>query len=229
MEYSELIKDFLDDADVHLREFDSALLTLEQNGQNNEVVLNTLGSLHTLKGNSGMMGFESLKLYIHQVEEVLKSINDNDSEPGQSLDALFDTANVIRNAIQDIARDPSITPDLTEHILSLQQKLDGEYVSSESAKVDLNSYLGTKTDTIKVDFKRLDDLLNLVGELVIFKTRLNQLESDIRETGNSKVLTREFNEGLELMGKTISGLQEGIMRARMLPVSHVFNKFPRMV
>ena len=147
----------------------------------------------------------------------------------RSLDALFDSANVIRNAIQGIAKEPSLNPDLTEHIMSLQQKLEGEYASSENEAVDLASYLGTKTDTIKVDFKRLDDLLNLVGELVIFKTRLNQIESDIRETINNKSLSKEFNEGLELMGKTISGLQEGIMRARMLPVSHVFNKFPRMV
>ena len=229
MEYSELIKDFLDDADAHLKEFDTALLSLEKNGQNKEVILNTLGSLHTLKGNSGMMGFESLKLYVHQVEEVLKRINDDDSELGQSLEALFDSANVIRNAIQGIAKEPSFNPDLTEHIMSLQQKMEGEYASSESEAVDLASYLGTKTDTIKVDFKRLDDLLNLVGELVIFKTRLNQIETGVRETINNKALSKEFNEGLELMGKTISGLQEGIMRARMLPVSHVFNKFPRMV
>jgi two-component system chemotaxis sensor kinase CheA len=229
MEYSELIKDFLDDADAHLKEFDSALLSLEKNGQNNEVILNTLGSLHTLKGNSGMMGFESMKLYIHQVEEVLKRINDNDLELGRTLDALFDSANVIRNAIQNISKEPSLNPDLTEHIMSLQLKLEGEHASSESEAVDLASYLGTKTDTIKVDFKRLDDLLNLVGELVIFKTRLNQIESDIGEKINNKALSKEFNEGLELMGKTIAGLQEGIMRARMLPVSHVFNKFPRMV
>ena len=229
MEYSELIKDFLDDADAHLKEFDSALLSLEENGRNNEVILNTLGSLHTLKGNSGMMGFESLKLYIHQVEEVLRSINDNDSEFGKSLHLLFDSANVIRNVVHGITKVPSCNPDLTEHIISLQQKVEGEYALSEGEAVDPASYLGTKTDTIKVDFKRLDGLLNLVGELVIFKTRLNQIERDIRETINSKSLLKEFNEGLELMGKTISGLQEGIMRARMLPVSHVFNKFPRMV
>jgi len=50
MEYSELIKDFLDDADAHLKEYDTALLSLEKNGQNKEVILNTLGALHTLKG-----------------------------------------------------------------------------------------------------------------------------------------------------------------------------------
>jgi len=229
MEYSELIKEFLDDADAHLKAFDHALLSLERHGLNKEVVLNVLGSLHTLKGNSGMMGFESFKTYIHRVEEVLKRVNDNGLEPGQAMDLLFDSANIIRNTLQGLAKEPSINPDLTEHIFSLNKKLEGESSASGKEHVDPASYLGTKTNTIKVDFKRLDDLLNLVGELVISKTRLNQIETDIRGKTGNKALSKELDEGLELMGKTISGLQEGIMRARMLPVSHVFNKFPRMV
>ncbi len=228
MEYSELIKDFLDDAGAHLKAFDKALLSLEKNG-NKEVILNVLGSLHTLKGNSGMMGFESLKLYIHQIEEILKRTNNDELELVQAVDMLFDSANVVRNALQSIAKEASCNPDLTGHILSLEKRMEGEYAGYEKEAVDLASYLGVRTDTIKVDFKRLDDLLNLVGELVIFKTRLNQIERDIRETINSKSLSKELNDGLELMGKTIAGLQEGIMRARMLPVSQVFNKFPRMV
>lgn len=229
MEYSELIKDYLDDADTHLKAFDNALLSFEKNGQNKELILSTLGSLHTLKGNSGMMGFESLKIYIHQIEEILKRTNDDELELVQAVDMLFDSANVIRNALQGIAKESSYNPDLTEYILSLEKRLEGECVAFEKEAVDLASYLGTRTDTIKVDFKRLDDLLNLVGELVIFKTRLNQIETDLRGTIGKKSLSKELNDGLELMGKTIAGLQEGIMRARMLPASHVFNKFPRMV
>ena len=72
MEYSELIKDFLDDSDTHLKAFDHALLSLERHGLNKEVVLKALGSLHTLKGNSGMMGLESFKTYLHHLEEVPK-------------------------------------------------------------------------------------------------------------------------------------------------------------
>lgn len=229
MEYSELIKDFLDDAGAHLKSFDNALLSLEKNGHNKELILSALGSLHTMKGNSGMMGFESLKIYIHQIEEILKRINDGEIALVQAVDMLFDSSNVIRNALQGIAKEPSFNPELAGHIFSLEKRMEGEYAAYEKEAVDLASYLGTRTDTIKVDFKRLDDLLNLVGELVIFKTRLNQIETDIRDTINNKSLSKELNDGLELMGKTIAGLQEGIMRARMLPVSQVFNKFPRMV
>jgi two-component system, chemotaxis family, sensor kinase CheA len=229
MDFTEIINDFLDDGDMHLNAFDRALLTLEKSGPNKEIVLSALGSLHTLKGNSGMMGFESLKIYIHKAEEALKRIDENHPEPDKILTLLFDASNIIRNALQGIAKNSGAHPDLSGHIISLQKQLEGEFGSSETETVDPAAYLGTKSDTIKVDFKRLDDLLNLVGELVIFKTRLNQIETDIRETIENKALSKELNDGLELMGKTIAGLQEGIMRTRMLPVSQVFNKFPRMV
>ncbi len=229
MEYSELIKDFLDDADGHLKAFDSALLSLERHGLNKNIIMNVLGSLHTLKGNSGMMGFESLKRYIHGLEEVLKKIDDGNIELEIAINALLNSANVLRSALQGIGHEPSFNPDLTDDILSLQKCLDGSGNDSERLVVDPESYLGSKTNTIKVDFKRLDDLLNLVGELVIFKTRLNQIETEIRGAVNNKSISKELSNSLELMGKTISGLQEGIMRARMLPVNHVFNKFPRMV
>ncbi|MBI5641599.1 MAG: chemotaxis protein CheA [Nitrospirae bacterium] len=229
MEYSDLIRDFLDDADGHIKAFDSSLMSLEKNGLNKDIIMGVLGSLHTLKGNAGMMGYESLKNYIHQVEEILKQIGEETLELDPVLDMLLNSSNVLRNSLQAIGNDPSANPDLTEETLGIQMQLEGAAGGCGKQVVDISTYLGARTKTIKVDFKRLDDLLNLVGELVIFKTRLNQIETQLRGELTNKSLGRELNAGLELMGKTIGGLQEGIMRARMLPVSHVFGKFPRMV
>ncbi len=228
MEYSELVKDFLDDAENHLGVFDSALLSIEKNGYDAAVVQTILGPLHTLKGNSGMMGYESMKAYIHQVEEVLKKVIDGEVSIDRVIDALLDSANVIREVLQEIGKDPNANPDLTQNILLIRQRLSGSGGKTSRKEIDLSSYLGTKRETIKVDFKRFDELLNLVGELVIYKTRLNQIETQMRGAVE-KSLSKELSGGLELMGKTIAGLQEGIMKARMLPVLNVFGKFPRMV
>jgi len=231
MDYDALVRDFLDDADCHLNVLDSALISLEQNGHDPEVVRQTLGALHTLKGNSGMMGYESFKNYIHLTEELLKKISDGDADRQlpELINILGDGANIIRNALQGIGKDNSSNPDLSENLRSLRRYIDGAEYSAVKPAVDPDAYLGVRTDTIKVDFTRLDALLDLVGELVIFKTRLGQLEGRIQAELFSKPLAKELNESLELMGKTVSGLQEGIMRARMLPVSHVFNRFPKMV
>jgi two-component system chemotaxis sensor kinase CheA len=229
MEFSALINDFLDDAEGHLKVLDGALLTLETRGFDRDIIVGALGALHTLKGNSGMMGFESLKAYIHGVEEILKKVEENGSELDSVMDVLLDSVNVLRNVLQGLGKDPAFNADLTEEILLLRQHLRDEGTLRERQALEPCAYLGAKTDTIKVDFKKLDNLLNLAGELLICKTRLNRLETQISAEMGNKPLSRELNEGLGLMGKTISGLQEGIMRARMLPVRHVFQKFQRMV
>lgn len=231
-DFAGLIRDYLDDAGGHLSTFDKALLTLEKDGLHQNVIVDSLGALHTLKGNSGMMGFDSLKGYIHRVEELLKGILDGNIRLDSAMDVLLNSANVIRNTLQEIEKNPSSRPDLTEDTLELIRLIeggDGKEAREKQHTLSLDSYLGSKTDTIRVDFKRLDNLLNLVGELVIFKTRLNQIEERIKRTINNKPLIRELDEGLQFIGKTVSELQEGIMKARMLPVRHVFHRFPRMV
>jgi two-component system chemotaxis sensor kinase CheA len=229
MDYRELIKDYLDDAGGHLNTLDASLLSLEKSGYNANIIRNMLGALHTLKGNSGMMGFESLQSYIHKVEDLLKKALDEGTAPDKVIDLLFGAVNVVRNALQEIEKDQNVTLDLTKKALAIDALLAGGEAVSERQEIELSSYLGTKTETIKVDFERLDDLLNLVGELVIFKTRLNQIGEKTKAEIAMKSLRNELKDALELMGKTISGLQEGIMRVRMLPVSHVFHKFPRLV
>ena len=224
-----MLKDFLDDAGAHLDAFEGALLSLETTGFDREIIMNTLGPLHTLKGNSGMMGYDSLNAYVHHAEEIVKKADDDGTDPDRAVAVLLDSANVLRKALQRISKDPEFNPDLSEEIDILKRHLAGSCASATPQAFDLSVYRGAKTDTIKVDFKRLDDLLNLTGELLICKTRLNRIESQVRAEIGNKALSRELKEGLELMGKTISGLQEGITRVRMLPVSHVFDKFPRMV
>ncbi len=229
MDYSELIRDFLDDAGGHLDAFDGALLSLEKNGHDRETIMGALGALHTLKGNSGMMGFESLKGYVHRVEEVLKKAGDGEIDLEEALGLLLESANVLRRAIRRVGEDAAVRPDLTEEAIAISRYFEGPRGLPGNMAVDPASYLGARTDTIRVDFKRLDSLLNLAGELSIFKTRLNQIESRLRQTVEQKQLSKELSNGLELMGKTISALQDGIMKARMLPVGHVFGKFRRMV
>lgn len=229
MEFADLVKDYLDDAAGHLKAFDDGLMTLERDGYRPEVVSSVLGPLHTLKGNSGMMGYDSLKRYIHEVEEVLKRVMEQGVLPPPALELILDSANIIRNTLAVIAGGKDTNPDLSAEVALLRNGMGDRCDTSRRQMSDLSSYLGARTETIRVDFKRLDDLLDLAGELLIYKTRLNQIESRVRAAVSDKALTKDFNEGLGQIGKTISGLQEGIMRVRMLPVNQVFQKFPRMV
>ncbi len=84
--------------------------------------------------------------------------------------------------------------------------------------------------TVRVDVEVLDKLMDLVGELVIDRTRLHQVMSHLemqRREGDDNV--RELQAAAAHIGRVTSELQEEIMRARMLPVDNLFKKFPRMV
>jgi len=83
--------------------------------------------------------------------------------------------------------------------------------------------------TVRVDVARLDDLMNLVGELVIDRTRVSQI-------GTMLASKYDYDENIEALGETVghitritADLQDQIMKARMLPIETVFNRFPRMV
>lgn len=75
--------------------------------------------------------------------------------------------------------------------------------------------------SVRVDLERLDKFMNMVSELVIHRTRLEQISSKYKST--------ELNETLEQVARTTSDLQDLVMKIRMLPLETVFNRFPRMV
>jgi len=83
--------------------------------------------------------------------------------------------------------------------------------------------------TVRVDVERLDHLMNLVGELVIGKTRLLQIGTDLADNYHLGEISGSLNEVTTQIGQITNELQEEVMRARMLPIEQVFNKFPRLV
>ncbi len=75
--------------------------------------------------------------------------------------------------------------------------------------------------SVRVELDRLDKFMNMVSELVIHRTRLEQISNHNKIT--------ELTETLEQVARTTSDLQDLVMKIRMLPLDSVFNRFPRMV
>lgn len=86
------------------------------------------------------------------------------------------------------------------------------------AKAEKKVHVGGQS--VRVDIEKLDTLMNLVGELVTNKVRLEQIGMTHRLT--------ELTETLEQMDRVTTDLQSVVMKVRMVPVSQVFNRFPRM-
>jgi two-component system chemotaxis sensor kinase CheA len=78
-----------------------------------------------------------------------------------------------------------------------------------------------RTQSVRVNISRLDNLMNLIGELVINRTRLQEIASSQSNP--------DLKEALAQTARLTADLQDEVMKTRMVPVEHIFNRFPRMV
>ncbi|CAG7648663.1 Chemotaxis protein CheA [Paenibacillus solanacearum] len=102
-----------------------------------------------------------------------------------------------------------------------------EQPSSESP-LDHRSMSKPQSQTIRVSVERLEHLMNLVGELVIDQTRIHQVKRMIARRYSAEAVS-ELGQVADHLTRIIGDLQESVMKARMLPIEQLFNRFPRMI
>ena len=98
------------------------------------------------------------------------------------------------------------------HLVSLEKK---------DADEPVPSHLGSTSLTVRVDIRKLDELMNLVAELVINRGRLEQISSELQH--------QELEESVETLNRLLLRLQDDVLQTRMVAVEHVFSRFPRLV
>ena len=101
---------------------------------------------------------------------------------------------------------------------------------TEEKKVPAASGGGNADEqTIRVEVKRLDHLMNLIGELVLGKNRLLKIYDDVEERYEGEKFLEELNQVVSSLSLVTTDIQLAVMKTRMLPIAKVFNKFPRMI
>jgi len=274
----ELLNIYLEDARAHLESLDHALLALEREGLDPEVVAGILGPLHTLKGNSGMMGFAGIKDYVHRLEDVFVRINHGTITLSRPLfDRLFAGASALRDAVEQACRAKADVRGLGDERTVLESILkeaaespqsgpakgpqSAQSVSpgrqgtqkgpaapsagqslatsassavstpstSASPAVASAEHVTTRSNMVRVDFAQLDHLLNLVGELIIHRTKLHELGRELAERLGGGREAIEMLSAVHQVASVSTQLQETVMDIRMLPIRHVFERFPRLV
>lgn len=147
---------------------------------------------------------EEIYEILTDISEVDKVIVDNVNVNSKNQEALKDVKNEVK--VKETEEKPKI-----------QQKSENKKTSKKNdGKKHKKMH-----QSVRVDLERLDKFMNMVSELVIHRTRLEQISSNYK--------SQELNETLEQVARTTSDLQDLVMKIRMLPLETVFNRFPRMV
>ena len=256
----ELLAIYLEDARQHLEALDHCLLTLEREGADEETITSVLGPLHTLKGNSGMIGFSGIKDYVHRLEDVFSHVRDGSfALQPEAFDRLFAGATALRDSIEHAGREGTEARDLGAERADLERMIAGGAPappapaprpagllvppretppSSPPGAADPTSGRAVerrdarytaKSSVVRVEFAQLDHLLNLVGELIIHRTKLQEMAKTLAQETDQRGAARDLLAAVHQVAGVSQQLQETVMDVRMLPIRHVFERFPRLV
>jgi len=166
-------------------------------------------------------GFSLLVLCDEPVEEIQRELLEISELVEVVIHPYTDTEGVVNK------------PEISNKPLS-NQEIDVEVkaavsVSTDPAPQAVAGESNTQVHTIRVDTVRMDNLINLVGEMVITRTRLVQIGLDLKAQYSMDTMVNNLNDANLYLGRLMNDLQESVMRLRMVGIGTVFNRFPRLV
>lgn len=232
--FDEILSEFIAEMQELLDQLDEDLVQLEAEGGDQGLLEEIFRILHTIKGTSGFLNFDRVQLLAHRLEDLLAKLKDGRLKLGQEvMDVLLVGADRLKELLGKIREERTDRGIEVEDIVaSVEDLLSGERTQAASAsegKATERERAVGGTETIRVNVKRLDRLMNLVGELVLNKNMLLQLNGELGRMHRGERIAEELELATSQLDLLTSELQEMVIKARMVPVGRVFNKFPRLV
>ena len=240
---------FLTEAVENYEKLNHLFIELEKDPSSRNAVNGIFRIVHTLKGNAMLMGYDRIASLAHTMEDVFSALNEKkitlSSELIQNLFKANDKLGALINSIEtgekvsflgirtkltvylkneleansETKQDESTENDESAPATEGVTEINQEELEDEEEEEDAGSTSITFTDAVQIPVHKMDELLNLVGELVIERDRL------IAIYGADGTSTLEF-EGLKRIS---SNLHYSVMNVRMVQMGFLFSKFHRIL
>jgi len=231
MDTGRYAKLFLSESRENLSEINNALVELERGGSITAID-RLFRAVHTMKGMGGAMGYTTVSALSHELETLLDRLRTGSlNVTAVIMDTLFAGTDALEQAV-DLATAATPTElDVTDVLAriraasneELQQTFTTEFaiMSVVKSEEEAKAPVAKAARHIRIDSRRLDVLMNLMGELVIARDRIAQIAERV---GDEALL-----EATLRASQIVATLQNEIMNSRMVPVWQVFDRFPRVV
>src|SRR5439155_692635 len=230
MDLSQYAELFLAESREHLSACNQLLLDWERTPANPAPVAGLFRAVHTVKGMAATMGYGRVTDIAHRTENLLDLLR-RGSRPAtdELLQLLFRARDALEHAVElsVVGREDEL--EVVEFVADLESAAALLAGPERAAPAPPTATAGgtaaeatpEKSRHIRVDLRRLDELMDLIGELVTVRGRLNELAAARRDPAVDDVAIQ--------ISRLSADLQAGIIQARMTPVWQVFDRFPRLV
>ncbi|MEZ4225492.1 MAG: response regulator [Polyangiaceae bacterium] len=270
----DMISAFLDECVDRLEGLSERLLNLEQSEGDPELVGEIFRDLHTLKGSSAFAGLKKMNRVAHLAEDLIGALRDGKRQIDRNLvDVLLETLDALRAIVECARNRAPIDVDVSLLVQRLQdpsRRFEAPSASDGAAATtaphpEKEGRTGTSSAarpaaaaTLRIEFDKVDQLLNLVGEIVLARGRLGSAQEvsnavlrelpairkklsgeahsqggmleDLQRT--ERVLAETQNDldaGLSSLGLSVGQLRDTVMKLRMVPIARLFTKYQRTV
>jgi two-component system chemotaxis sensor kinase CheA len=129
-------------------------------------------------------------------------------------------------AIQAEETTAAIAPSASTKTASVSAESN---VANTPVDTQSTSFASMSETLLRVDAERIDSVLNLVGELIIAKSMLHQAINEFDKRHPKDPLKMRFSDAMAFQARIMNDLQKSVMKIRMVPVEHLFRRFPRVV
>ena len=221
-EYKEI---FIAEALEYYDALNRHISTLEKNPDDEDVLSEIFRLLHNLKANAKAIGYIDISDLAHKLETAFGLIRSKElSFTDETVTVLFDGIDMLGELLHNLDNANYPGPDqlvlrnldvIVENISDSSVQLDKvERQQSTTRNIQLS-------DLIYIQIRKLDHLLNLVGELIIDRDRILSLSREIESDELKSVGSHLY--------RITEELQYSVMDARLVSIGSLFNKFPRVV
>src|SRR2546430_1055225 len=215
MDLSQYAELFLAESREHLSACNQLLLAWERKPASLEPVGGLFRAVHTVKGMAATMGYAAVTDLAHRTENLLDHLR-RGAHPAtdELLQLLFRARDALEEAVELSVRGRERDLDLSAITAELDRAAAPAAAAGAAVEPACSRHL-------RVDLRRLDGLMDLIGELVTARGRLNELAAERRDPAIDDVTIQ--------ISRLTADLQAEIIQARMTPVWQVFDRFPRLV
>jgi two-component system chemotaxis sensor kinase CheA len=227
---------FCREAEEHLASLQSGLLVLEKNPGRTGLLHELLRNAHTLKGSARMVGLSEISAITHTMEEQLKAMEQGSrAVDAAAIDLLLKGADAVALITSALSKGEKPKLDVEEFVAAYER---GEICRGAAEEPGPAENADQLTETVRANVKTLDGLVNLIGEMIINKKRLEAKLSRLKEITDccdpgSAPLLMEFRRDLEddvlYLDYLIQELHQKAMGLRMLPLRSISDGFERLV
>ncbi len=142
------------------------------------------------------------------------------------LEPAEDTLNILKDVITPADRDELAVT--AEEMPAPQAQVKNPGGEAQLPELPA-SFANISENLLRVDADRIDAVLNLVGELIIAKSMMHQAINDFGKRFPKDALRGKFSDAMAFQARIMNDLQKSVMKIRMVPVEHLFRRFPRVV